>query len=360
MRHPRPSQGGGTSPPPDTVPMILDVDTGIDDTVALLYAVAEPRIDLLGVITCAGNAELDAVVANSRTILELAGASRIPVARGAAGPIARPLQTAPETHGPAGIGYARSQKLGPTMSASAVEFIVETARQSPGDVTLVTLGPLSNLAAAVLAEPKLPSLLRDVFVMGGTFAQAGNVSPRVEWNMHVDPEAARVVFRQWGNAIAAGGRALTLMGLDVTETSTINAAQLAELSQVAGYPSAAGDADDQEIMVTPLGHPILDHLRDALRFYFEFHEVADGFYGAHIHDPFVVGAAVDRSLIECRATVVDVELAGQYTTGELIPDWRGHLSQPVNANVAVSGDGVRFGKHLRTTIANWIDSGPQF
>lgn len=354
MRHPRPPQSPDTRPAQAVIPMLLDVDTGIDDTLALLYAVAEPSIDLLGVTTCAGNTDVDAVVSNSRAILELAGASHVPVAQGAAGPIARPLQTTPDTHGPTGIGYAKAADRGPTMSVSAAELIVQTARERPGEVTLVTLGPLTNLAAAILIEPDLPLLFRDVLVMGGTFAQAGNVTPRVEWNIHVDPEAARVVFQQWSNAMPRNGREITIMGLDVTETSTIDANQLVEMAIAAGFKQTGPTSNAQQIMLTPFGNPILDHVRDALRYYFEFHEVADGFYGAHIHDPFVVGAACDRSLIECSSTVIDVELAGRYTTGELIADWRGHLSQPVNAHVAVTGDGSRFGEHMRSTIARWI------
>lgn len=353
MRHPREHHLRRPEPLPGPVPLILDVDTGIDDTLALVYAATDPRADLVAVTTVAGNVELDQVTANTATALALAGAGHVEVAVGAAGPIARPLQTTPDTHGPHGIGYAAADPAQTVSDRTAIEVIVETARSRPGEVTLVTLGPLTNLAAAVLAEPRLPALLREVFVMGGTFAQAGNVTPRVEWNIHVDPEAAKVVFHQWSMAAGPQVAAITMMGLDVTETSTIDARQLAELAAAAGHPGAGADAGDREIMTTPFGHPLLDHLRDALRFYFEFHDLADGFYGAHVHDPFVVGAALDPSLITCRATVVDVELAGRHTTGETVADWRGHLDQGVNANVAITGDGPRFGAHLRATIADW-------
>ncbi|GAA1951337.1 nucleoside hydrolase [Microbacterium aquimaris] len=334
----------------ERLPMILDVDTGIDDTLALIYAAAHPDIDLAGVTCVAGNVPLDDVVHNTLGVLETAGRADVEVAAGAAGPVARPLETTPETHGPHGIGYAQVSPSTTVSDRHAVDLIVETARRRPGEVTLVTLGPLTNLAAAVLAEPRLPLLLRDVFIMGGTFFEAGNAAPRVEWNIHVDPEAAKIVFHRWSACAEEGAAPLTVMGLDVTETSRIDASGLADVARACGLPVAADD--DVAIMSTAFGDPLLDLVRDSLRFYFEFHETADGFYGAHIHDPFVVGAALDPSLIHTRATVVDVQLGGAMTDGETVADWRGHLDKGVNARVAVAGDGAAFGERLRSLLAD--------
>lgn len=349
MRYPRtetiPPIERGTGPQP----LIIDADTGIDDTLALLYAAHNPAVELVGVTTCAGNVVLDDVVHNTLGVLDVAGRADVEVAAGARGPVARELETTPDTHGPHGIGYAEVSPTQQVSERSAVQLIVEQARARPGEITLVTLGPLTNLAAAVLAEPTLPLLLRDVFVMGGTFSQAGNVLPRVEWNIHVDPEAASIVFRQWSNAAQSGARPITVMGLDVTETSIIRTSHLRSIAQELGLPGV--EADDKTFMSTPLGNPVLDLVRDSLRFYFEFHEVADGFYGAHIHDPFVVGAAVDPTLIRSSPTVVAVELGGRWTEGETIADWRGHFDQPINAFVAVEGDGPEFIERLQRTLA---------
>lgn len=331
--------------------VILDVDTGIDDSLALLYAVGHPGVDLVGVTTCAGNTAVDNVVHNTLGVLELAGAPEIEVARGAAHPIARPLETTPETHGPTGTGYATVSPSTSESSRSAIELIVEEARNAPGEITLVTAGPLSNLAAALLAEPDLPSLLGDVFTMGGTFGKQGNVKPRVEWNIHVDPEAARTAFHQWSMATRPG-RPITIMGLDVTEECEIHAADLASVARACGLPVA--DGDDYDVMATPFGHPLLDYVRDSLRFYFEFHEKYDGFYGAQIHDPFVLGAAVNPTIITAFETVVDVELGGQFTTGETIADWRGHLDKPVNAFVATAGEGAGFVTTLCDTLVSLV------
>ncbi|WP_101523360.1 nucleoside hydrolase [Nocardioides houyundeii] len=329
--------------------LILDVDTGIDDMLALLYAAGHPDVDLVAVTTVAGNVGVDDVVCNTLGVLELAGAGHVEVAAGAAGPIARTLCTTPETHGPHGLGHAVVDPVGTVSGRSAVNLLLEEARARPGEITLVTMGPLTNLAAAVLAEPNLPLLLKDVWVMGGTFTGAGNVAPRVEWNIHVDPEAARTVFHQWSTATERGATPITVMGLDVTETSQFHARDLVAVAEAAGIGTIGGT--DKEVMAAPLGNPVLDLVRDALRFYFEFHEEYDGFYGAHVHDPFVVGAALDPTLVEVRSTVVDVDLGGGHTDGETVADWRGHVDKPVNAFVALSGDGPKFIARLRTVLA---------
>ncbi|MCD4524041.1 nucleoside hydrolase [Nocardioides sp. cx-173] len=355
MRRPRQAEPPPVFRPGGRQRLILDVDTGIDDSLALLYAAGHPDVDLVAVTTCAGNVGVDQVVHNTLGVLELAGATHVEVARGAAGPIARRLEITPETHGPTGTGYAVLEPSGSVSDRTAIEVLVDEARRTPGEITLVTAGPLTNLAAAVLAEPDLPLLLRDVFVMGGTFSQAGNVHPRVEWNIHVDPEAARTVLHQWSAAGKRGAVPITMMGLDVTETSVIRAEDLLAVAHATGLPAAGGT--DVEVMTTALGSPVLDFVRDSLRFYFEFHELHDGFYGAHVHDPFVVGAAVDPSLIASLSTVVDVELGGQWTTGETIADWRGHFDKPVNAYVATAGDGAEFIRRLRSVLADLVRVG---
>lgn len=352
MRRPRHAEPPPVVRPPGRQRLVLDVDTGIDDSLALLYAAAHPDVDLVAVTTCAGNVDVDQVVHNTLGVLELAGRPDVEVARGAAHPVGRALETTPETHGPTGTGHAVLSPAGSASPRTAVQLLVEEARRTPGEITLVTMGPLSNLAAAVLAEPDLPLLLRDVWVMGGTFAQAGNVHPRVEWNVHVDPEAVRIVLHQWSSATPRGAVPLTMMGLDVTETSIIRAADLVEASRAAGLDPAVEGLTDAEVMTTPLGSPVLDFARDALRFYFEFHDLYDGFYGAHVHDPFVVGAALDPGLVRASPTVVDVELGGQWTTGETIADWRGHFDKPVNAYVATAGDGAAYIRRLVASLAD--------
>src|SRR5918994_69460 len=210
-----------------SLPLILDVDTGIDDSLALLYAAASPEADLVAVTCVSGNIEAQQVGINTRAVLELAGRSDVEVAMGRETPLVRRLETTPETHGPQGLGHAELPRPSRSLSdRHAVDLIVEEARRRPGEITLVTLGPLTNLALAVQREPLLPRLLKGYALMGGTFRVSGNTTPTAEWNIHCDPDAARIVFRAWAEAMAIDpsiARPLAL-GLDVTERARIEPA----------------------------------------------------------------------------------------------------------------------------------------
>jgi purine nucleosidase len=310
------------------IPLILDVDTGIDDALALLYAVASPEAEMVAVTCLAGNVGVENVQRNTRAVLELAGRSDVEVAIGRAEPLLRALETTPETHGPQGVGYAELPE--PTRPASdrfAPSLIVEEARRRPGEITLVTLGPLTNLAVAVLAEPALPTLLRRWIFMGGAFGVPGNTTPTTEWNIHCDPEAARICLGAWHAAVTvdpATTRALG-MGLDVTEQARILPSDVAALAARAGG-----------------GSPLLMFVDDALRWYFEFHERYDGFYGAFIHDPFVVAAALDPALVRTEPAAVDVDAAGGPANGQTIADRRGLWNRAPNVDVAVAADADAF------------------
>jgi purine nucleosidase len=180
------------------IPVLLDVDTGIDDALALLYACASPDAELVAVTCLSGNAALVDTERNTRAVLELVGRGEVDVAAGRPTPLLRALEITPETHGPRGLGYGELPD--PSTPASALfgpDVIVEAARRRPGELTLVTLGPLTNLAIALLAEPALPRLLRRWVCMGGAFRVPGNTTPVSEWNVHCDPEAARLAFEAW-------------------------------------------------------------------------------------------------------------------------------------------------------------------
>jgi purine nucleosidase len=324
-----------TSPP--SVPLILDVDTGIDDSLALLFAAADPAADLVAVTTCAGNTSLDLVTRNTLAVLELAGRTDVEVAAGRARPLCQPLLTTPETHGPEGIGRAVLPL--PTATAShrrAASLIVETARERPGEITLVALGPLTNIAVAVLAEPELPRLLKRLLIMGGTFSSSGNTTPVAEWNMTSDPEAAAIVYREFGQN--GDPRPLT-MGLNVTEKSKILPLHLEELRRRAG------------------DHPIVEFVEDSLGFYFDFHERYDGFRGAFVHDPFVVGAAIDPDLVETEARPVAVELGGTMSRGQTVADVRGSWGSDPNVDVAISGEGGLFIERLLDRLVSLTSEG---
>ncbi|MEO5704964.1 MAG: nucleoside hydrolase [Candidatus Limnocylindrales bacterium] len=339
----------------DRIPMILDVDTGIDDALALLYACASPEVDLLAVTCIGGNVGALQVAENTRAVLELAGRIDVPVVLGREQPLVKELETTPETHGPMGIGYAVLPPPSRALEAdAAADRIIALARARPGEVALVTLGPLTNLAVALEREPSLPSLLRAVFVMGGAYRGPGNTTPTTEWNMHVDPDAARAVFAAWRPADAADRAAdrdtlpairPVAMGLDVTERAVLRPAHLGALARRAGADLADADAMASEpgrLIGTVAANPMLRFLGDALRFYFEFHDRFDGFYGAFVHDPFVVAAAIDRSLVRTEPVFVDVEAGPGLAHGMTVADWRGIAGHPPNLDVAVEGDATTF------------------
>ena len=310
-----------------SVPLILDVDTGIDDALALLFAAASDEAELVGVTTVAGNVEVEHVTRNTLAVLELAGRGDVEVAIGAAAPLCRVLTPTPETHGPEGIGRATVPPPAASASArGAAQLIVETARARPGEVTLVAHGPLTNVAAAVLWEPELPRLLKRLVVMGGTFREAGNTTPVTEWNMTVDPEAAACVLRRFGHD---GAPPPLLMGLDVTQKAALLPHHLADLRK------RAGDG------------PLVRFVEDSLDFYFDFHERYDGFRGAHVHDPFVVGSVLDPSLLSAhRLLAVGVELGGERTAGMTYADWKGTGGEEPNCEIPFEGRGGEFVERL--------------
>lgn len=323
------------SPAPDAcldrTPLLIDCDTGIDDSLALLYAAASPECEIVAVTCTAGNVDLRQVAENTRAVLELAGRTDVEVAAGREQPLERPLKTTPETHGPRGLGYADLPPARTALSGrGSAELIVEEARRRPGKLTLVTLAPLTNVAVAVRLEPDLPRLLRGLVMMLGSYRSPGNTAPTTEWNAAVDPESVKVVLDAWTEA---GVRPLAL-GLDVTERARLLPGHLAALAALVGC-----DVDGS----TPAGpNRVVRFVADALRFYMEFHSRYDGFYGAFIHDPLALATALDRSLVEAVAVPVDVELAGSLTTGETVTDWRRVWRRPDNVEVAVAADSDRF------------------
>jgi purine nucleosidase len=342
--------------PTDRIPILIDCDTGIDDSLALLYACASPEADILAVTCCSGNVHATDVARNTLAVLELAGRGDIEVAIGRTTPLIRPLEITTETHGPQGIGHA---ELPPPKRAVSdrhgVDVIIETARRRPGEVTLVTLGPLTNLATALLREPELPHLLRRWVLMGGCFRVAGNTTPREEWNIHCDPDAARIAFAAF--ATANPNLLPIALGLDVTEQSPFVPDDLVALARRAGsLPddslALARGEDPMHTSRSVASNPIVRYLADALRFYMEFHARYDGFYGAHIHDALALATALDPSLVQTETVTVDVETEGRLTTGETVADFRHRWGRPPNCEVAVSVDSAAFRDRFIERVGN--------
>src|SRR6266545_3826808 len=299
--------------------LIMDVDTGVDDCIALLYALGAPEVELLAVTCCAGNVPQAQVEANTRSVLELCGAGGVEVGPGSLGPLVVPLRTA-TGHGPQGLGYATLPQAAASRAGRfAPDLLVEEARRRPGEIVLVATGPLTNVALAVRRDPELPQILRRLVVMGGAFEYSGNTTPTAEFNILVDPEAAKVVF----DAFASADCKPLICGLNVTERTEFRPEHLVRLADLAGgVPS----------------NPIVRLVSDALRFSMEAHDALGQGYVAFMHDPLAVAGALDESLGERRSGTVDVELFGSLTRGMTVVDWHGLWGRPHNAEVMVGID----------------------
>ncbi len=306
--------------------LIIDVDTGIDDALALLYACAVAPKPILGVSTVVGNVSLAAATRNTRAVLALAGGADIPVWPGAATPLSTAASDARAVHGETGLGYAvLPETPEPARSAHAVDALVAAAHAHPGRLVLVATGPLTNIALAVMREPELPRLVKRFVIMGGAYSEPGNVTPSAEFNVWHDPEAARIVFRAFGGP---GGTPVAAIGLDVTRMATYDATDLAALAKrMAGKPQ---------------GPALIRFIEDASRYYFERMEKRQGQRFLIMHDPLAVAVALDPSLVETRRVAVDVETGGRLTTGATIADWRDQWGRLANTEVAVSVDAERF------------------
>lgn len=311
------------------LPVFADVDTGVDDAMALVYLLASDDAELIGIASTGGNVDVDQVCSNNLGLLELCRATHVPVSRGAGQPLTAALRTAEDTHGPAGLGYAElPAATQETTSYDAAEAWIRAAQAHPGELVGLASGPLTNLALALRAEPDLPGLLRRLVIMGGSFEYRGNTTPVAEWNTSVDPEAAAEVFDAWGRAAEAKSFAPEnlpiVCGLNLTESVMLTPEIMQRLAEAAG-PTAAVN-------------PLMRVLEDSMRFYFEFHFSQGEGYLAHLHDPLAAAVALDPGLIHTRSATVAVELTGTLTRGMTIADWSGRWDRVPNARVGVEVD----------------------
>ncbi|MEM1345953.1 MAG: nucleoside hydrolase, partial [Pseudomonadota bacterium] len=271
-------------------PVLIDTDPGIDDAMAILYALADPALDVLGLTSVFGNVDVATATANAQRLVELAGAA-VPVAAGAGVPLVQPPPPhADYVHGADGFGGAvLPEPAHPPDPRPAWQFIAETCAARPREITLIALGPLTNLALALDQRPGLVDDVAQVIVMGGAVRTRGNVNAHAEANIWQDPHAAARVLE--------AGWPVRLVGLDVTERVRLLPEALAPMA--ATSPRAGG------------------FLTEAAAFYFDFHRRTDGFYGCFLHDPAAVIAALAPELFARErlglAVVSEGPAAGQTT-----------------------------------------------
>lgn len=334
----------------------MDVDTGIDDSLALLYLLAAPEAEIAGIAATAGNVPAPQVAANNLAWLDVCRAPDIEVALGAAEPLAIPLRTTEDTHGPQGVGYAELPRSARPISArSAAAMWVDLVRGAPGEIIGLCTGPLTNLALALRIEPRLPVLLRRLVIMGGAFNHPGNTTPTNEWNVHVDPEAAKEVFDAF--CAAPADRRPIVCALDITETIEMRPHHVARLAERAGSlpVELVSEASPPEAR-SATSNPIVRYFTDAVRFYFDFHKHYDQGYLAHMHDPFAAAVALDPALAITRPATIDVELAGTITRATTVADWAGMWGREPNADIVVGTDPEVFFERLITRVGDFARS----
>lgn len=311
--------------------LILDVDTGTDDAVALMLAALHPELELVGATTVTGNVLVETTTENTLRVFDHIGVD-VPVHRGLARPIARDDLPVPRTTPPPGKTYVHGEFLDipPSRSAArqanAVEFLVETYRAATDQIVLVPTGPLSNIAAALRVEPRLAELVPRTVIMGGAH-HTGNITPRAEFNIWADPEAAKVV-------LGAGLRNLTLVPLDATHKALVSLDDCARLRDLG----------------TPAGDATATFVERRIRGYDENQPMSRR-GAAPVHDALCVAYLVEPSILTTRDLFVDVEVHGEATVGETVVDVAGRSGREPNAAVAFDADEQAFVDLLLKTFA---------
>ena len=349
--------------------IILDADTGIDDAVALVYLLSRPEVHLQAITCTSGNVDARQVADNNLALLELCGRADVEVSLGAEVPLELPLRTSPETHGPQGLGYATLPSPGTALSTRhAVEVWVEEARVRPGQITGLVTGPLTNFALALREEPELPRLLKGLVIMGGCFNYPGNTTPTAEWNISVDPHAAKEVFAAYRGLPEE--KLPIICGLEVTERIELNPAHLRVLSEKAGsVPPELVLPEQPQGILSPSDNPLVATLSNALRFYLEFHRDQGRGYVAHVHDAFAAAVAIGRADFTAEPATVDVETESPLLRGTTVADFGWHWNLEPNARIVVENNPEQcfeellgsIGAFARTlgTAGNWrLEGGP--
>jgi len=291
--------------------ILIDTDPGIDDALAILLAVASPELRLEGLSIVHGNCSLEQATVNGLSVLELADAAHVPLARGCELPLVQPSLLAPETHGNTGLGHAKlpEPRARPVVQHGS-DFLIEKILSSPGEVSLLAIGPLTNVALAIRQEPRIVEAVRELIIMGGAIRHEGNTTALSEFNTYVDPHAAHIVYH--------AGIPTTLVPLDVTYQCVLTPGDVKRLREI--------------------DSPITKFIEDSTRFYMEFHDEFQKIDGCVINDPLALALTFAPELCDYQHLYVDVDISGGVSMGKTFADFYDYQKKPANMKVAL---GVR-------------------
>ena len=307
-----------------TVPILIDCDPGHDDAIAILLALASPEVDVLGITTVAGNQTLEKTTANALRVLEFVGRGDVPLAAGAERPLLRDQFVAAYVHGESGLeGPELPAPVGTPVEEHAVDFLAARILGSEEGITLVPVGPLTNVALLLARYPEVAAGIARVVLMGGAIAE-GNVTPAAEFNIWADPEAAARVF--------GSGLDVTMIGLDVTHRALMTREHAERLRAMGRTGTMVAEIFD---------------------FFHEFHRETYGYEGSPIHDAVAVAHAMGTGLVETVERHVAVDCASELCRGRTVVDlWRRTGNEP-NAHVGVDIDGAAFMELLLERLATY-------
>ena len=296
------------------IPLIIDCDPGQDDAIALMLAMASPgELDLLGISAVAGNVPLVLTEANARAIRDVAGRSEVPVYAGCPRPMIKPLETAEYVHGKSGIDGANLPQPSRSVEEShAVDWLIDILRNAEAPITVATLGPLTNIAMAIIMAPEIIDNISELVLMGGALS-LGNITPAAEFNIYSDPHAAHVVFE--------AGLKLTMIGLDVTHQARATPERLEAIRAI--------------------GNPAANSVAGMLDFYGAQYIETFG-EGAPLHDPCVIAYILQPELFSGQDMRVDIEMDSPLTAGSTVCDLHDRSGRPANAHVVEKIDSARF------------------
>lgn len=293
--------------------VILDCDPGHDDAIAILLAAKAPNVELVAITTVAGNAEVEKTTVNALKVCEIAGITDVPVARGAGQPLLRERRTAPDIHGDSGMdGPLLPQPSTSPVEEHAVDLIIRHLLASDGDITLVPVGPLTNIALAMRREPAIIPKIQEIVLMGG--AMFGNTTPAAEFNIFVDAEAAKIVFES--------GVPLVMVGLDLTHQAMATAEIVERIAAIDNRVSA--------------------FVVELLNFFSDTYFHVFGFNGAPIHDACAIAYVNDPSVFTTIKRRVDIETKGEFTYGMTVVDLYKVTGREPNVEVADKLDQEKF------------------